>query len=50
MHFNSLDRYAPLVVAEISDRVHRLMAGLGPHMRNECNTTYLNPFMDIFRI
>nr|XP_009795493.1 PREDICTED: uncharacterized protein LOC104242170 [Nicotiana sylvestris] len=39
--FNSLERYAPSIVAEISDRVHRFVVGLGPHLINECFTAAL---------
>ncbi|XP_070034519.1 uncharacterized protein [Nicotiana tomentosiformis] len=35
MPFNSLSKYAPLIVAEMSDRVHRFVDCLGPHLINE---------------
>ena len=50
MQFDSLERYAPHMVAEISDRVHLIVNGLGPHLINECTTTSLVEGMDISRI
>ncbi|XP_070047138.1 uncharacterized protein [Nicotiana tomentosiformis] len=50
MQFNSLAKYAPLIVAEMSHRVHRFVGGLGPHLINECTTASLSPSMDIARI
>ncbi|XP_060190544.1 uncharacterized protein LOC132619751 [Lycium barbarum] len=38
------------MVAEMDDRVHRFMAGLGPHLIDECTTTALQPGMDISHI
>ncbi|XP_070022346.1 uncharacterized protein [Nicotiana sylvestris] len=50
MQFDSLARYAPHMVAEMSDRVHLFVNGLGPHLINECTTTSLVEGMDISRI
>ncbi|XP_070046768.1 uncharacterized protein [Nicotiana tomentosiformis] len=50
MQFNSLAKYAPLVVAETSDRVHQFVGGLGPHLINECTTSSLSLNMDITHI
>lgn len=50
MQFNSLDRYSPSFVAEMSDRVHQLVVGLGPHFISECTTTSLNPNIGIILI
>ncbi|XP_070036855.1 uncharacterized protein [Nicotiana tomentosiformis] len=50
MQFNSLAKYAPLVVAEMGDRVHPFVGGLGPHLINECTTSSMSPNMDIARI
>lgn len=47
--YNSLDRYASSIVAEITNRVHRFMGGLGSHLINECTTTSLNLNMDFAR-
>ncbi|XP_075108936.1 uncharacterized protein LOC107823107 [Nicotiana tabacum] len=50
MQFNSLARYAPTIVADMSDRVHQFVSGLGAHLINECTTASLNQGMDIARI
>ncbi|XP_075092443.1 uncharacterized protein LOC142172675 [Nicotiana tabacum] len=50
MQFNSLARYAPTIVADMSDRVHQFVSGLGAHLINECTTASLNQGMDISRI
>ncbi|XP_075096639.1 uncharacterized protein LOC107794937 isoform X2 [Nicotiana tabacum] len=50
MQFNSLARYAPKIVADMSDRVHQFVSGLGAHLINECTTASLNQGMDIARI
>lgn len=50
MQFNSLSWYAPSVVAEISERIHRFVGSLEQHLINECTTPSLNPSMDISRI
>nr|XP_009803916.1 PREDICTED: uncharacterized protein LOC104249233 [Nicotiana sylvestris] len=44
------DRYAPTIVADMSDRVHQFVSGLGAHLINECTTASLNQGMDISRI
>lgn len=48
--FDSLARYAPHMVAEMSDRVHMFVNELGPHLINECTTASLVEGMDISRI
>ena len=50
MQFDSLARYSPHMVAEMSDRVHLFVNGLGPHLINECATPSLVEGMDISRI
>ncbi|XP_070017218.1 uncharacterized protein [Nicotiana sylvestris] len=50
MQFNSLARYAPTIVAGMSDRVHQFVSGLGEHLINECTTASLNQGMDIAHI
>nr|XP_033510849.1 uncharacterized protein LOC117275651 [Nicotiana tomentosiformis] len=50
LQFDSLARYAPSIVAELSDRVHRFVVGFGPHLINECFTTSLLYGMNIYRI
>ncbi|XP_075096286.1 uncharacterized protein LOC142174397 [Nicotiana tabacum] len=50
MQFNSLVRYAPTIVADMSDRVHQFVSGLEAHLINECTTASLNQGMDIARI
>lgn len=47
MQFNSLARYAPSEVAKMSDPVHRIVGGLGPHLINKCTKAFLNSIMDI---
>ncbi|KAJ8565662.1 hypothetical protein K7X08_008238 [Anisodus acutangulus] len=43
-------RYAATIIAEMTDRVHMFLTGLGPHLVNECTMAYLNSNMDIARI
>nr|XP_016491982.1 PREDICTED: uncharacterized protein LOC107811539 [Nicotiana tabacum] len=50
LQFDSLARYAPSIVAEMSDRVHRFVVRLGPHLINECFMAVLLDGMDISRI
>ncbi|XP_070019669.1 uncharacterized protein [Nicotiana sylvestris] len=50
MQFDYLARYAPHMVAEMSDRVHLFVNGLGPYLINECMTPSLVEGMDISRI
>ncbi|XP_070017013.1 uncharacterized protein [Nicotiana sylvestris] len=50
MQFNSLARYAPTIVADMSDQVHQFVSGLGAHLINECTTASLNQGMDISHI
>ena len=50
LRFNSLSRYAPAMVADMGDRVHWFVSGLGPHLIKECLTTSLQEGIDISRI
>ncbi|XP_033513246.2 uncharacterized protein [Nicotiana tomentosiformis] len=50
LQFDSLVRYAPSIVDEMSDRVHRFVVRLGPHLINECFTATLLDSMGISRI
>ncbi|XP_033515651.1 uncharacterized protein [Nicotiana tomentosiformis] len=50
LQFNSLARYTPTIVANMEDRVHRYVVGLGPHLINEYMTVELQPGMDIARM
>ncbi|XP_059281036.1 uncharacterized protein LOC132034677 [Lycium ferocissimum] len=50
LKFNSLARYAPAMVAEMEDGMHRFVTGLGPHLIKDCMTASLQSGMDIARI
>ena len=50
LRFNSLARYASAMVADMGDRVHRFVKGLGPHFMDKCLTASLQDGMDIARI
>ena len=50
LRFNSLARYAPAMVADTGDHVHRFVSGLGPHLVKECLTASLQDGMTIARI
>ena len=50
MQFNSLARYASAIVADMGDRVHRFVSGLGPYLFKDCLTASLQDGMDISRI
>ncbi|XP_060170070.1 uncharacterized protein LOC132600738 [Lycium barbarum] len=50
LHFNSLARYAPAMIADRGDHVHRFVSGLGPHLIKECLTASLQDGMTIARI
>ena len=50
LHFNSLDRYAPNVIATMKDIVHRYVDRLDPYMVRDCTIAALNKDMDIERI
>ena len=41
LRFNSLARYASAMVADMGDRVHRFVKGLGPHLMDKCLTASL---------
>ena len=47
LRFNSLARYASAMVADMGDRVHRFVKGLGPHLMDRCLTASLQDNMDI---
>ena len=50
LHFNSLAKYAPAMVANMGDRVHPFVNDLGPHLIDDCLTASLQEGMDISRI
>ncbi|XP_070032401.1 uncharacterized protein [Nicotiana tomentosiformis] len=50
LQFDSLARYAPIIVSKMEDRVHRFMMGLEPHLLNDCISVSLQVDMDISRI
>ncbi|XP_060210276.1 uncharacterized protein LOC132637128 [Lycium barbarum] len=50
LRFNSLARYAPAMIADSGDHVHRFVSGLGPHLVKECLTASLQDGMTITRI
>ena len=50
LRFNSLARYASAIVADMGDRVHRFVKGLGPHLMDRCFTSSLQDNMNISRI
>ncbi|XP_060172534.1 uncharacterized protein LOC132638573 [Lycium barbarum] len=50
LRFNSLARYAPAMIADRGDHVHRFVSGLGPHLVKECLTASLQDGMTITRI
>uniref|UniRef100_A0A1U7V2Y5 Uncharacterized protein LOC104214603 n=1 Tax=Nicotiana sylvestris TaxID=4096 RepID=A0A1U7V2Y5_NICSY len=47
LHFNSLARYAPSIVATTRDKIHRFIAGLAPELIEACATAALKDSMDI---
>ncbi|XP_070045870.1 uncharacterized protein [Nicotiana tomentosiformis] len=50
LQFDSLARYAPTIVANMEDRVHRFVMGLEPHLLNDCMSVSLQPGIDISHI
>ncbi|XP_060185837.1 uncharacterized protein LOC132615291 [Lycium barbarum] len=50
LRFNSLARYASATVADMGDRVHRFVRGLGPHLMDRFLTASLQDNIDISRI
>ncbi|XP_070041216.1 uncharacterized protein [Nicotiana tomentosiformis] len=50
LHFDSLARYTPSIVATIRDKIHRLIAGLSPELIQAYATAALQDSMDISRI
>ncbi|XP_070012922.1 uncharacterized protein [Nicotiana sylvestris] len=44
------DQYAPSIVANMRDRIHRFIAGLAPELTEACVTAALQDSMDISRI
>ncbi|XP_059316215.1 uncharacterized protein LOC132067103 [Lycium ferocissimum] len=40
LHFNSLSRYAPAMVADMGDRVHRFVNRLGPHLVDDMDISH----------
>ncbi|XP_070032197.1 uncharacterized protein [Nicotiana tomentosiformis] len=47
LHYDSLARYAPSIVATMQDRIHRFIAGLAPKLTESCATAALQDSMDI---
>nr|XP_009785552.1 PREDICTED: uncharacterized protein LOC104233801 [Nicotiana sylvestris] len=50
LRFDSLERYAPSIVATMRDRVHRFIARLAPELTEACASAALQDRMDISRI
>lgn len=50
LRFDSLARYAPLIVGTMEDRLHRFIAGLAPEYLEACTIAALREDMDISRI
>ena len=50
LEFDSLARYAPTIVASMSDRIHRYIVGLDPWYVDSCLVLAAQPGMDIARI
>ncbi|XP_070041131.1 uncharacterized protein [Nicotiana tomentosiformis] len=50
LHFYSLAKYAPSIVATMRNRIHRFIAGLAPELTEVCATAALQDSMDISRI
>ncbi|XP_060213892.1 uncharacterized protein LOC132641040 [Lycium barbarum] len=50
LRFNSLARYAPAMVADMGDHVHRFVSGLGPHLIKDFLMASLQDGMTIARI
>ncbi|XP_070017524.1 uncharacterized protein [Nicotiana sylvestris] len=47
LHFDTLTRYAPSIVATMQDRINRFIAGLAPELTEACATAVLPDSMDI---
>ncbi|XP_059291074.1 uncharacterized protein LOC132044598 [Lycium ferocissimum] len=50
LEFDSLARYAPTIVADMADRVHRYVMGLDRYLIDGCMAVALQPGMDIARV
>ena len=50
LEFDSLARYAPTIVADIVDRVHRYVMGLDLYLIDSCMAMASQPGMDIARV
>ncbi|XP_070005009.1 uncharacterized protein [Nicotiana sylvestris] len=50
LHFDSLAKYAPSIVATMQDRIHMFIEGLAPELTDACATAALQDSMDISRI
>ncbi|XP_060183136.1 uncharacterized protein LOC132613099 [Lycium barbarum] len=50
VEFDSLARYAPSIVQDMEDRIHRYMMGLEPELQESCMAVAMQPSMDIARI
>ena len=50
LEFDSLARYAPTMVADMADRVHRYVMGLDNYLIDSCMAMASQPGMDIARV
>ncbi|XP_060170614.1 uncharacterized protein LOC132601551 [Lycium barbarum] len=50
VEFDSLARYAPAIVQNMEDRVHRYVMGLEPELQEACMAVAMQPGMDIARV
>ena len=50
LEFDSLARYAPAIVAEMADRVHRYVMGLDPYLIDGCLAMASQPGMHVARV
>ena len=50
MEFDSLARYAPTLVADMTDRIHHFIRGLDRYLVDNCLALAAQPGMDIARI
>ncbi|XP_060195049.1 uncharacterized protein LOC132624262 [Lycium barbarum] len=50
VEFDSLARYAPAIVQNMEDRIHRYVMGLEPEWQEACMAVEMHPGMDIARV
>ena len=50
VEFDSLARYAPAIVQNMEDRIHRYVMGLEPEWQEACMAVAMQPGMDIARV